>query len=26
LLEGFGRDAAWIDAAIIEEMTDELTI
>lgn len=26
LLEGFGRDAAWIDAAIIEQMTDELTI
>ena len=26
LLEGFGRDAAWIDAAIIEEMADELKI
>ena len=26
LLEGFGRDAAWIDAAIIEEMADELTL
>lgn len=26
LLEGFGRDAAWIDASIIEEMTHELAI
>ncbi len=26
LLEGFGRDAALIDAAIIEEMADELSI
>ena len=26
LLEGFGRDAAWIDADIVEEMSDELSI
>jgi general secretion pathway protein A len=26
LLEGFGRDAAWIDAALIEEIIDELNI
>jgi type II secretory pathway predicted ATPase ExeA len=26
LLEGFGKDAAWIDAAIIEEMEDELNL
>jgi general secretion pathway protein A len=26
LLEGYGRDAAWIDAVIIEDMTNELAI
>ncbi len=26
LLEGFGRDAAWIDGEIIEQMADELTL
>jgi type II secretory pathway predicted ATPase ExeA len=26
LLEGFGRDAAWIDADIVDEMSDELNI
>ena len=26
LLEGFGRDASWIDASIVEEMADELNI
>jgi type II secretory pathway predicted ATPase ExeA len=26
LLEGFGRDASWIDAAILEGMADELNI
>jgi type II secretory pathway predicted ATPase ExeA len=26
LLEGYGRDASWIDAAIVEEMADELNI
>jgi general secretion pathway protein A len=26
LLTGFGRDAAWIDAAVIEEVKDELSI
>jgi type II secretory pathway predicted ATPase ExeA len=26
LLEGFGRDATWIDAAIIEELADELNL